>query len=197
MIVEQDRDARYIHLGGDTALSSTAKGLSSNPSPKLLNSGAVHKENFWLQVDHSIAIATGKHHSVGGLIEQPDLFGTRVPYRIHGECHTAGGGIPYAFLGLGPSTISDGNNNDLAYTAWFGQVHTTSDDRNGCAFIDELFIIQPSGEISGTDFSGRALCFGWAVYNEHTASQTIDVKATLSVQNLGIFNPSYLDRRKQ
>lgn len=197
MIVEQDRDSRYIHLGGDTAISSTAKSLSDNPSPKLLSSGTVFKQNFWLQVDDSIAIASGKHHSVGGLIEQPDLYGGRMPYRIHGECHTAGGGIPYAFLGLGPATISDGNDNDLAYTAWFGQVHTTSDNKNGCAFVDELFIIQPSGEINSTDFSDRALCFGWAIYNEHSASQTIDVKATLSVQNLGIHNPSYIDRRKQ
>ena len=197
MIVEQDRDARYVHLGGDTALSTTAKALNENPSPKLLSSGTVFKQNFWLQVDHSISIATGKHHAVGGLIEQPDLYGDRMPYRIHGECHTAGGGIPYAFCAIGPSTISDGNDNNLAYTAWFGQVHTTSDNKNGCAFVDELFVMLPFGTISATDFSDRALCFGWTIYNEHSASLTIDVKATLSVQNLGIHNPNYIDRRKQ
>ena len=192
-----DRDARFVHLGTDTDISTTAKDLSDNPSPKLLKSGNIFKQNFWLQVDHSISIATGKQHSVGGLIEQPDLYDGRVPYRIHGECHTQGGGIPYGFVAIGPSTISSGNTNNLAYTAWFGQVHTSSDNKNSCAFIDELFIIDPFGTISSTDFSGRALCFGWAIYNEHTASQTIDVKATLSVQNLAVYNPQYLDRRKQ
>ena len=187
-----------MSLGADTVLNNSHTTLATNPKPKLWKSGNVFNSTGFMTIDGTHSIATGKCGSAGIAMQSPDFFNDRIPYRIHGECHTSNGGVPYGFLGILPATIGNADAGySIAYEIYFGQVHTSSTQHMSCAFIDELFVIEPLGTISGTDYSKRALCFGWMIYNPHTSTLAIDVKATLSVQNLAVHAPSYRDRRKQ